>query len=48
MPKYPFESPCHPGNDVCDLAFTMFVLDQEGVFDDEEETDNEDKNQDED
>lgn len=47
MPKYPFESPCHPGDEVCDLAFTMFVLNEEGEFDDEEDND-EDKNQDED
>lgn len=46
MPKYPLESPCHPGDEVCDLAFTMFVLDQEDEFDDKEDND-EDKNQDE-
>lgn len=48
MGKYPFESPCHPGDEVCDLAFTMFVLDQEGVFDDNKENNDEDENQTED
>ena len=34
MCKYPFQSPNNPGDPVDDLAFTMFVLDQEGFFDD--------------
>ena len=23
---YPFNSPCHPGNEICDLAFSAYVM----------------------
>ena len=48
MPKYPVPSPCHPGNDVCDLAYTMHLIYDEGAFEDEKEEDDEDENQTED
>lgn len=26
---YPFQSPCHPGDPVCDLAFSAYVMQEE-------------------
>lgn len=39
MCKYQFQSPNNPGDPVDDLAFTMFVLEQEGYFEDDDDED---------
>jgi hypothetical protein len=39
---YPFNSPCHPGNEVCDLAFSAYVMNLEEEKAKEEENEKED------